>query len=50
MDNDLYARGTLHYKAYGQAAMNWLRGGAVLLALAMGYLCSSLLRHSGGDD
>jgi len=36
--------------AYGQGAMNWLRGGAVLLALAMGYLCSSLLKHSGGEE
>lgn len=32
--------------AYAEAAMNWMRGCCVLLAFALGYLCSLLLKAS----
>jgi hypothetical protein len=36
-------------QAFAQTPLNWLRGGTVLLALALGYLLSVLYKLSGGD-
>lgn len=36
--------------AYAQRPMNWLRGPTLLLLILVSYLCSLLLRYSGGDS
>lgn len=36
-------------QAFAQTPLNWLRGGTVVLALALGYLLSVLYKLSGGD-
>ncbi len=37
-------------RAFAELPLNWLRGPALLLVIVMGYLCSALLKHSGGDS
>ena len=37
-------------QVFAELPLNWLRGPALLLVIVMGYLCSALLKYSGGDS